>query len=153
MRETATSQPRLRTHFRLLRTITTRWDDEDVYGHVNNVVYYSYFDTAVNGFLIDASGTDIRRLDTVGLVAETQCEFLRELGYPADVQVGLSVSRLGTSSIVYRLGIFQGDSDEPAAIGRFVHVYVDALTRVVAPIPEVIRRAVAPLAAGTGGMP
>ena len=138
-------EPRLRTDFPALRTITTRWEDEDVYGHVNNVVYYSYFDTAVNGFLIDATGTDVRRLDAVGLVAETQCEFLRELGYPADVQVGVSVARLGTSSIVYRLAIFQGDTDEPAAIGRFVHVYVDAATRTVTPLPEVIREAVTPL--------
>ncbi|MCD9198516.1 acyl-CoA thioesterase [Aeromicrobium wangtongii] len=139
------SEPRLRTDFPALRTITTRWSDEDVYGHVNNVVYYSYFDTAVNGYLLDVTGTDIRRLDAVGLVAETQCEFLRELGYPADVQVGLSVTRLGTSSIVYRLAIFQGDSDEPAAIGRFVHVYVDAQTRAVTPVPDVIRAAVTPL--------
>nr|WP_255670029.1 thioesterase family protein [Aeromicrobium wangtongii] len=135
----------MRTDFPALRTITTRWSDEDVYGHVNNVVYYSYFDTAVNGYLLDVTGTDIRRLDAVGLVAETQCEFLRELGYPADVQVGLSVTRLGTSSIVYRLAIFQGDSDEPAAIGRFVHVYVDAQTRAVTPVPDVIRAAVTPL--------
>lgn len=128
-----------------MRTITTRWDDEDVYGHVNNVVYYSFFDTAVNGFLIDATGADIRGLDAVGLVAETQCEFLRELRFPVDVHVGLSVTRLGTSSIVYGLGLFQGESDEPAAIGRFVHVYVDAKTREVTPIPDVIRQAVAPL--------
>ena len=142
------TEPRLRTEFPALRTITTRWSDEDVYGHVNNVVYYSYFDTAVNGYLIDVTGTDIRRLDAVGLVAETQCEFLRELGYPADVQVGLSVTRLGTSSIVYRLAIFQGDSDEPAAIGRFVHVYVDAQTRAVTPVPDGIRQAVTPLVQG-----
>jgi acyl-CoA thioester hydrolase len=142
------TEPRLRTDFPALRTITTRWSDEDVYGHVNNVVYYSYFDTAVNGYLLDVTGTDIRRLDAVGLVAETQCEFLRELGYPADVQVGLSVTRLGTSSIVYRLGIFQGDSDEPAAIGRFVHVYVDAQSREVTPVPDVIRAAVTPLVQG-----
>jgi acyl-CoA thioester hydrolase len=140
-----TSGPRRRTDFPALRTITTRWADEDVYGHVNNVVYYSYFDTAVNGFLIDATGTDIRRLDAVGLVAETQCEFLRELGFPGDVHAGLAVSRLGTSSIVYRIGLFQGDDDEPAAIGRFVHVYVDAASRQVTPIPESIRHAVTPL--------
>ena len=139
------SEARLRSDFPALRTITTRWEDEDVYGHVNNVVYYSYFDTAVNGFLLEATDVDIRRIEAVGLVAETQCEFLRELRYPADVQVGLSVARLGTSSIVYRLGIFQGDSEEPAAIGRFVHVYVDATTRTVTPVPEVIRTAVAPL--------
>jgi acyl-CoA thioester hydrolase len=140
-----TGGPRLRSEFAALRTITTRWDDEDVYGHVNNVVYYSYFDTAVNGFLLAATGTDTRRLDAVGLVAETQCEFLRELRFPADVEVGLAVTRLGTSSIVYRLAIFQGDSDEPAAVGRFVHVYVDAETRAVTPVPDVVRAAVTPL--------
>jgi acyl-CoA thioester hydrolase len=141
------TDPRLRMDFPVLRTITTRWEDEDVYGHVNNVVYYSYFDTAVNGFLIDATGTDIRRLDAVGLVAETQCEFLHELNFPGDVQAGLSVSKLGTSSIVYRIGLFQGDSDEPAAIGRFVHVYVGAESREVTPVPDTVRAAVAPLVA------
>lgn len=141
---------RLRTDFAAMRTISTRWEDEDVYGHVNNVVYYSFFDTAVNGFLIDATGADIRRLDAVGLVAETQCEFLRELRFPDDVHVGLSVERLGTSSIVYRLGLFQGSSDEPAAIGRFVHVYVDAQSRAVTPVPETIRQAVAPLVTPVG---
>jgi acyl-CoA thioester hydrolase len=140
-----TDGPRLRGDFTALRTITTRWEDEDVYGHVNNVVYYSYFDTAVNGFLLAATGTDIRRLDAVGLVAETRCEFLRELRYPDDVEVGLAVTRLGTSSIVYRLAIFQGDTDEPAAIGRFVHVYVDAASREVTPVPDGIRAAVTPL--------
>ncbi len=144
--DTTSEGPRLRSEFPALRTITTRWEDEDVYGHVNNVVYYSYFDTAVNGFLLATTGVDIRRIDAVGLVAETQCEFLRELRYPGDVQVGISVARLGTSSIVYRLGIFQGEDDEePAAIGRFVHVYVDAVTREVTPIPEVVRTAVSPL--------
>jgi acyl-CoA thioester hydrolase len=137
--------PRTRTQFPALRTITTRWDDEDVYGHINNVVYYSFFDTAVNGYLIETSGTDVRALDAVGLVAETQCTFERELKFPADVQVGLAVSKLGTSSIVYRLGLFQGDTDEPAAIGRFVHVYVDAATREVTPIPPAIATAVTPL--------
>lgn len=135
----------MRTDFPAMRTITTRWSDEDVYGHVNNVVYYSYFDTAVNGFLMDATDLDIRRLPAVGLVAETQCEFLRELGFPGDVHVGLAVTRLGTSSITYRLGLFQGESDEPAAVGRFVHVYVEAVGRTVTPIPEQIRAAVAPL--------
>jgi acyl-CoA thioester hydrolase len=134
-----------RSDYPAIRTISTRWEDEDVYGHVNNVVYYSFFDTAVNGFLIEATGTDIRTLDAVGLVAETQCEFLRELGFPGDVQAGLAVTRLGTSSIVYRIGLFQGSSDEPAAIGRFVHVYVDATTREVTPVPDAIRAAVTPL--------
>lgn len=141
---------RSRTDFPTFRTITTRWEDEDVYGHVNNVVYYSFFDTAVNGFLIEATGTDIRRLDAVGLVAETQCEYSRELNFPGDVQAGLAVTKLGTSSIVYRIGLFQGDSDEPAAIGRFVHVYVDAAARTVTPIPESIRAAVTPLVTPAG---
>ena len=140
------SEPRSRTDFPALRTITTRWDDEDVYGHINNVVYYSFFDTAVNGYLLDTTGVDIRELDAVGLVAESQCTFLRELRFPADVQVGLAVSKLGTSSIVYHLGLFQGESDEPAAIGRFVHVYVESATRTVTPIPDAIRDAVTPLA-------
>ncbi|MCW2788037.1 MAG: 4-hydroxybenzoyl-CoA thioesterase [Aeromicrobium sp.] len=142
-----TDAPTLRSDFRALRIITTRWEDEDVYGHVNNVVYYSFFDTAVNGFLIDATGTDIRRLPAVGLVAETQCEFLRELNFPGDVHAGLAVSRLGTSSITYRIGLFQGESDEPAAIGRFVHVYVDRADRRPTPIPDVVRAAVEPLLA------
>ena len=138
--------PSLRGEFPTLRTITTRWEDEDTYGHINNVVYYSFFDTAVNGYLIDSTGSDIRTLDAVGLVAETQCEFLRELRFPDDVQVGLSVDKLGTSSIIYRIGLFQGESEEPAAIGRFVHVYVDKASRAVTPIPDLIRSAVEPLA-------
>jgi acyl-CoA thioester hydrolase len=151
MSDQSDAGPRMRSEFAALRTITTRWEDEDVYGHVNNVVYYSYFDTAVNGYLIDVTGTDIRRLDAVGLVAETRCEFLRELNFPGDVHAGLAVTRLGTSSIVYRIALFQGDSDEPAAIGRFVHVYVDAQTRAVTPIPAVIRDAVTPLVTARDG--
>lgn len=140
------TEPRLRGDFPVLRVISTRWEDEDFYGHINNVVYYSFFDTAVNGHLIEASGVDIRTIDAVGLVAETRCEFLRELRFPGDVQAGLAIERLGSSSIVYRIGLFQGESDEPAAIGRFVHVYVDSATRAVTPIPDVIRKAVEPLA-------
>jgi acyl-CoA thioester hydrolase len=139
--------PRLRGDFTVLRTITTRWEDEDVYGHVNNVVYYSFFDTAVNGYLIEATGTDVRRLPAVGLVAETRCEFLRELNFPGDVHAGLAVTRLGTSSIVYRIALFQGDSDEPAAIGHFVHVYVGQDDRRPTPVPDEVRAVVEPLLA------
>jgi len=139
------SEPRTRSEFPVLRTITTRWEDEDVYGHVNNVVYYSFFDTAVNGYLIETTGTDIRSLDAVGVVAETGCQFLRELRFPDDVQAGLAVEKLGNSSIVYRIGLFQGESDEPAAIGRFVHVYVINEDRAVTPVPDAIRTAVSPL--------
>lgn len=139
------NEPRLRGEFPVLRLISTRWEDEDIYGHVNNVVYYSFFDTAVNGFLIEASGVDIRGLNAIGLVAESRCEFLAGLRFPGDVQAGIAVERLGTSSIIYRIGLFQGDNDEPAAIGRFVHVYVDSETRKVAPVPDVIRKAAEPL--------
>ena len=126
-------------------TITTRWEDEDVYGHVNNVVYYSFFDTAVNGYLIDKTGVDIRQLDTYGIVAETSCKFLRELRFPGDVDAGLKVTKLGTSSVVYEIALFQGDVGEPAAVGRFVHVYVSGADRAVTPIPGVIRTVLEPL--------
>lgn len=139
------AEPPTRDAFAVLRTITTRWDDEDVYGHVNNAAYYSLFDTAVNGYLIEATGTDIRRLPAVGLVAETGCVYRRELGFPEPVEVGLAVERLGTSSVVYRLGLFQGEHTTAAAEGRFVHVYVDQRTREVVPVPEQVREAVAAL--------
>ena len=138
-------EPLTRADFAVLRPITTRWDDEDVYGHVNNAAYYAFFDTAVNGYLIEATGIDIRRLPAVGLVAETGCVYRRELGFPEPVEVGLSVARLGTSSIVYRLGLFQGESPQAAAEGRFVHVYVNLTTREVTPVPGEIRDAVRPL--------
>lgn len=134
-----------REDFLVLRTVQTRWGDEDVYGHVNNVVHYAYFDTAVNAQMMAATGLDIRSLEAVGVVAETGCRYLRELHFPGDVEVGIAVERLGRSSIAYALGLFQGPEPEPAALGHFVHVYVDATTREVAPVPEVVRLAVAPL--------
>lgn len=126
-------------------TISTRWEDEDVYGHVNNVVYYSYVDTAVNGWLMQATGIDVRRLDAYGIVAESSCRFLRELRFPGDVEVGLRVERLGTSSVVYALGLFQGDAVSPAAVARFVHVYVSGEERAVTPVPAVLREVLEPL--------
>ncbi len=138
------SEPQ-RSDFPVLRTIGTRWEDEDVYGHVNNVVYYSYFDTAVNGYLIEATGTDIRALPEYGIVAETGCRFLRELRFPADVEAGLRVTRLGTSSVTYEIGLFQGDATGPAAVGRFVHVYVTGADRAVTPVPAAIRTVLEPL--------
>jgi acyl-CoA thioester hydrolase len=127
--------------FGAVRTIDTRWADVDIYGHVNNVVYYSYFDTAVNAHLIEATGTDIRALPAIGVVAETQCSYLRELVFPGVVSVGLAVSRLGTSSVTYRIGLFQGEDPTPAAIGRFVHVYIDAVSRRPVAIPDGVRAA------------
>jgi acyl-CoA thioester hydrolase len=134
--------PEKRGDFPVLRQITTRWADNDVYGHVNNVVYYAYFDTAVNGWLIDATGVDIRGLAAIGVVAETSCRFLAPLSFPDPVTAGVAVERLGRTSIVYRIGLFRGEDDAPAALGRFVHVYVDAATRAPVEIPEEIRTAV-----------
>ncbi|KQY59602.1 4-hydroxybenzoyl-CoA thioesterase [Aeromicrobium sp. Root495] len=126
-------------------SITTRWEDEDVYGHVNNVVYYSFFDTAVNGWLIEATGTDIRTLPEYGVVAETGCRFKRELRFPGTVEAGLRVTRLGTSSVVYEIALFQGDLEQPAAVGMFVHVYVTGADRSVTPVPDAIRAVLEPL--------
>jgi acyl-CoA thioester hydrolase len=143
--------PEQRGEFPVLRTITTRWHDNDHYGHVNNVVYYAYFDTAVNGYLIEASGTDIRSLPAIGIVAETSCRFLRELSFPDTVHAGLALEKLGNSSVVYRIGLFRNEEAAPAAIGRFVHVYVDATTRRPVPIPPQIRAALTALDDGFVG--
>ena len=129
-----------RADFPVLREIPTRWSDDDTYQHVNNVVHYSMFDTAVNGWLIEASGVDIRELPAVGLVVETSCRYFAELRFPVVVTAGLAVDHIGTSSVVYRLGLF-GDSDEAAAVGRFVHVYVGRGTRRPVRIPDQIRSA------------
>jgi acyl-CoA thioester hydrolase len=139
-----------RSVFSVLRTLPTRWDDNDHYGHVNNVIYYAFFDTAVNGWLIDATGVDIRALPAVGVVAETSCRFLAEISFPDVVHAGLSRERLGQSSVVYRIALFRGDETTPCALGRFVHVYVDATSRAVVPVPDVIRAAVGLLGPAPG---
>lgn len=127
--------------------MATRWMDNDHYGHVNNVAYYSFFDTAVNGWLMDATGTDIRALPAIGLVVETGCRYFKPLSYPDALEVGLGIERLGNSSITYRLAIFLKGEDAAAAAGRFVHVYVDSQSRETTPIPAVIRAAAAKLSA------
>ncbi|AYF74991.1 acyl-CoA thioesterase [Nocardia yunnanensis] len=134
-------------NYPVLWPVPTRWADNDHYGHVNNVTYYSYFDTAVNAFLIHASGTDIRDLPAIGIVAETSCKFLDSLSFPDLLKVGIRVARLGNSSISYELAIFRDEGDRLtlAATGTFVHVYVDEVTRKPVPIPSVIRAAAEPL--------
>jgi acyl-CoA thioester hydrolase len=119
--------------------------DNDHYGHVNNVAYYSFFDTAVNGFLIEAAGMDIRELPAIGIVAESSCRFLKAVSFPDTIHAGLALERLGTKSIVYRIALFRGDEDEPCAIGRFVHVYVDRTSRRPVEIPEMIKKALGAL--------
>jgi acyl-CoA thioester hydrolase len=144
-RMTDSSATPTRDDFPALRPISTRWADNDVYGHVNNVVYYSFFDTAVNGWLIEATGTDIRELPAIGLVAETSCRFLAPLSFPDPVVAGLALERLGRTSVVYRIGLFRAEESTPVALGRFVHVYVDRQTRVPTPVPDLIRTALAKL--------
>jgi acyl-CoA thioester hydrolase len=127
--------------------VTTRWADIDVYGHMNNARYFEIIDTVVNNHLAQATGVDIRELDAVGVVAEVGCRYFAEVGYPEPVDVGVVADKVGRSSVVYRVGLFQGDNEEAAAEGRFVHVYVDntAPARPVVSLPDQIRHAVTPL--------
>lgn len=132
-----------RAEFKALRPIATRWMDNDHYGHVNNVAYYSFFDTAVNGFLIEATGVDVRELPAIGIVAESSCRFISAVSFPDTIHAGLAIERLGARSIVYRIGLFRNSDDEACAVGRFVHVYVDRTTRRPVEIPVEIRRVAA----------
>ena len=122
--------------YKVWREIGTRWADNDAYGHVNNTVYYQWFDTAVNAWLIDAGLLDIRDGDPIGLVVETGCRYARSLAYPQTVEIGLAVEKLGSSSVRYRIGVFAKDEEEPAAEGHFVHVYVGRESRRPVPLPE-----------------
>lgn len=131
-----------RSFFTVFRPIATRWMDNDHYGHVNNVAYYSFFDTAVNGFLLEATGLEIRELPAIGIVAESSCRFFSSLSFPDTVHAGLGIERLGARSIVYSIGLFKNDDEEACALGRFVHVYVDRVTRRPVEIPGAIRAVV-----------
>ena len=135
-----------RSGYRHFLPIGTRWMDNDVYGHVNNVVYYSYFDTVVNEYLIRAGALDIEHGTTIGLVVETQCNYFAPLVFPERVEAGLRVARLGSSSVRYEVGLFREGEDAPAAQGHFVHVYVDRATRrPVKALPDALRAALEPL--------
>ncbi len=126
-----------------MSTITTRWMDNDVYGHVNNVVYYSFFDTAVNGYLIGEGVLDFESGPVIGLVVETGCSYFRPLAFPDRVDAGIRVARIGTSSVRYEVGLFRNDEDSPAAAGHFVHVYVDRATRRPTKLPDDLAAALA----------
>lgn len=134
-----------RDAFAVFRDIPTRWADNDVYGHVNNVVYYSWFDTAVNTYLIEQGALDIHSGSTIGLVIETQCNYFAPLAYPQMVQAGIRVGRLGSSSVRYEIGLFAQGQALCAAAGHFVHVYVDKATRRPCALPAALRAALAPL--------
>lgn len=138
--DTARPQPRPRADFAVWRPITTRWMDNDVYGHVNNVVYYSWFDTAVNATLIERGALDVEHGEVIGLVVQTQCHYFAPLAFPQTVEAGLRVAHIGRASVRYEVGIFAAGAALSAAHGHFVHVYVDrASRRPVAALPATLR--------------
>jgi acyl-CoA thioester hydrolase len=128
--------------------IPTRWMDNDLYGHVNNVQYYSYFDTVVNRYLIDAGGLDIQRDPIIGVAVETFCRFRKSFAFPETIDAGLRVGHLGNSAVRYEIGLFREGDDDAAAAGHFVHVFVERATQRPVPIPEPIRVALARLVGG-----
>lgn len=121
--------------------ITTRWSDNDLYGHVNNVTYYSYFDTAANRYLIEAGGLDIHSAAVIGVVVESRCNYHSGVAYPQNLEAGLRVDKLGTRSVTYGIGIFEEGAQQASANGHFVHVFVERASNKPVPIPEGIRRA------------
>ena len=143
--------PDSRRDYRHFHEITTRWMDNDVYQHVNNVVYYSFFDTAVGQYLISTGALDVQSSPVIGLVAETRCQYFSSLSFPSKVHVGLRVGRLGTSSVRYEIAIFRDGDDVAAAQGHFIHVYVDRSTSRPVPLPDRLRQVLAPLVADDAG--
>lgn len=140
--------PTKRADYPHFLSINTRWSDNDIYGHVNNVVYYSYFDTVVNEYLIREGALDLEAGKTIGLVVETHCSYFASLAFPDRIDAGLRVTRLGTTSVRYEVGIFSAGSERPAAQGHFVHVYVDRDTRRPVPLPDALVAALKPLVNG-----
>ena len=130
-----------REHYQHRRQIPTRWRDNDVYHHINNVIYYEFFDTVINGYLTEQGGLDYRCGESVGFAVETHCQFLKPICFPAVVDACLRVSRLGNSSVRYEIGIFSADDEEAAAVGFFVHVFVDRRTGKPTRIKGRLRRA------------
>ncbi len=130
--------PQARSAYRHFSSISTRWMDNDAYGHINNVVYYSYFDTVVNRYLIEAGVLDVERSPVIGLVVETHCNYFASLAFPQTVEAGLRVAHLGSSSVRYEIGLFGAGEPLAAACGHFVHVYVDRETRRPAKLPAAL---------------
>jgi acyl-CoA thioester hydrolase len=130
-----------RADYRFFSTIPTRWHDNDIYGHVNNVLYYSFFDTAIAHLLMQEGGLDPWRGSVVGVAVETGCRFHRSFAFPDLIHAGLRVGHLGSSSVRYEIGLFRNEEDEASAEGHFVHVFVDRPTQRPVPIPDPIRAA------------
>jgi acyl-CoA thioester hydrolase len=142
---------RRRADYPYVRKVATRWNDNDLYGHLNNVVYYEIFDTVINRFLIEEGGLDIVGGPVIGIVPETRCRYLKPLRYPEAVDAGLAVARLGRSSVVYDIALFRAGEDDPAALGHFVHVFVErAQQDRTRPIPDGVRTALARIARAPG---
>jgi acyl-CoA thioester hydrolase len=131
--------PELRDTYRRFQAIPTRWADNDVYGHVNNVVYYSYFDTVVNQYLIEQRALDLVNSTVIGLVVETQCEYFAPISFPDVVHAGLRVAKLGNSSVRYEIGLFRNEENTASAQGYFIHVYVDRASRRPIAVPADMR--------------
>lgn len=129
----------LREHYRHFQPITTRWHDNDLYGHVNNVTYYSYFDTAVNGYLIEVGGLDTHRGEVVAFVVSSSCDYFASIAFPERIEIGLRVGNLGNSSVQYELAVFKEGEEQACAAGRFVHVFVDRASNRPAAIPGALR--------------
>ena len=140
-----------RDGYRAFRPITTRWSDNDIYGHINNVQYYSYFDTVVNAHLIEAGVLDIHGGEVVGLVVETKCNYFSPLAFPEPLEGAIRVDRIGGSSVQYGVAIFRAGADTAAAAGHFVHVYVDCETRRPVALPGPLRAELERLAVAGGG--
>ena len=139
--------PHLRATYKHTLPIQTRWRDNDVYGHVNNVVYYEYFDTVINRWLIDEGGLDVARGPAIGLCVESRCQYLRPVAFPDSLAAGLRVVHLGRTSVRYEIAIFADGADEAAAQGEFVHVFVDRATARPVEIPPPLRAALMKLVA------
>jgi acyl-CoA thioester hydrolase len=137
--------PETRARYPHFAAVPTRWMDNDVYGHVNNVVYYAYFDTVINRYLIAEGGLDIAKSAVIGLCVESRCSYRRAVAFPDDLDAGLRVAKLGRSSVTYEVGIFMRGEDAAAAEGSFVHVFVDRVGRKSVPVPDSIRSALARL--------
>ncbi len=135
------NDPENRDSYKQFYPITTRWMDNDYYGHVNNVAYYSYFDTAANQYLIEAGGLDLATAPVIGVVVNSSCTYKSSVAYPQKLEVGLRVNKLGNSSVKYGLAVFVEDEDEASAFGEFVHVFVDRQSNKSVPIPHEIKSA------------
>jgi acyl-CoA thioester hydrolase len=136
-----TDQTPQRTDYPHFQPITTRWHDNDIYGHVNNVTYYSFFDSAVNGYLIERGGLDIHDGEVVGFVVSSSCDYFASIAYPDLIEVGVRVRKLGNSSVQYELAVFKAGEAEACAAGRFVHVFVDRTSNRPVAIPDGLREA------------